>query len=107
MRLYRLAADQGDEVAIYNIGYCYSHGEGAEQDYDEAYKYYVQAAEADLPIAMFALGECYYLGNGVEQNVEEAANWYRKSLEAGYEPDETDREHLKEVLGEEWKETDS
>ena len=33
--------------------------------------------------------------------MEIAAEWYRKSLDAGYEPDEVDQEHLKAVLGDE------
>lgn len=48
---------------------------------------------------MFAVGDCYFLGTGVEKDPEAAAKWYQKSLDAGYEPDETDQAHLKEVSG--------
>ena len=58
------------------------------------------SAEQGFPAAMFAYGDCCYLGNGVEQNLETAARWYQKALDAGYEPDDEDRKHLKEVLGE-------
>ena len=30
----------------------------------------------------------------MEQDLEEAAKWYQQALDAGYEPDETDLEHL-------------
>lgn len=54
----------------------------------------------DQPNAIFLIGECYYDGKAVEKDLEETAGWYRKALAAGYEPDEDDKEHLKEVLGE-------
>ena len=73
---------------------------GVEPDYDEAFRLYQLAADQEFPVAMFAVGDCYYLGSGVEKDLEAAAEWYRKSLDAGYEPDETDRAHLKDVLGE-------
>jgi TPR repeat protein len=44
---------------------------------------------------LFGLGDCCYEGNGTEKDLDQAAEWYRKALEAGYEPDETDRAHLK------------
>ena len=100
VRLYRLAADQGDEVATFNIGYSYYFGMGVEQDYEEAFKHFLQAAEKGVPVAMFAVGDCYNLGNGVKKDPDAAAEWMRKSLAAGYEPDESDQAHLKEVLGE-------
>ena len=59
-----------------------------------------QSAEQGFPVAMFAVGDCYYLGNGADQDLEEAASWYQQALDAGYEPDETDHEHLVAVLGE-------
>ena len=71
-----------------------------EQSYEEALKYFRLAADQGHPTAVFCIGECYYKGNGVEKDLAEAAKWYRKALDAGYEPDEEDQEHLIEVLGE-------
>ena len=48
--------------------------------------------------AFLDYGDCYYLGIGVEQDLKTAGQWYQKALE-GYEPDETDQEHLREVMG--------
>ena len=39
----------------------------------------------------------------MEKDPDKAAEWYRKALEAGYEPDEEDQEHLEAVLGDEFK----
>ena len=65
------------------------------EDYDRAFSLYQQAADQGLPPAMFALGDCYFLGNGVKKDTDTAVEWYRKALADGYEPDETDIEHLK------------
>jgi len=78
-------------------------GQGVDQDYDKAFRLYQLAADQGFPVAMFAVGDCYYLGNGVEKDLGAAAEWYRNSLEAGYEPDEVDQEHLKAVLGDEYQ----
>jgi TPR repeat protein len=42
---YRLAAEQGDADAQYNLGVCYDNGHGVEQSYTEAVKWYKKAAE--------------------------------------------------------------
>ena len=59
--------------------------------------------EQGVPDAMFGLGECCYEGKGLEKDPDKAAEWYRKALDAGYEPDETDQEHLKALLGDEYQ----
>ena len=94
------AAAKGDPEAQFVLGNCYYAGTGVEQNYEEAFKYCLQAAEKGVPVAMFAVGDCYYLGNGVKKDPDAAAEWMRKALAAGYEPDESDQAHLKEVLGE-------
>ena len=42
---YRLAAEQGDARAQYNLGVCLQNGESVDQDQQEAVKYYRLAAE--------------------------------------------------------------
>ena len=96
---YRLAVEKGNADAQFNLGYAYLVGLGVDPDYSEAYRLYQLSADQGFPVAMFAVGDCCFLGNGVEKNLQQAAEWYRKSLDAGYVPDETDRAHLKEVLG--------
>ena len=99
---YQKAAEQGTLRALCDLGMMYYTGEGVQQDYDRAVNYFTQAAEQEEPTAMFALGECLRLGQGLEKDTGKAAEWYRKALEAGYEPDEEDKEQLKAVLGEEY-----
>ena len=107
IRLFRLAADKGNANAEFNLGFCYYTGMGVDQDYEKAFQLFQQSAEQGFPVAMFAYGDCYYLGNGVDKDLKKAAEWYQKSLDAGYEPDETDQEHLTEVLGEDYTATGS
>ena len=61
---------------------------------------YALAAEQGHLTAMFAEGDCYYEGKGREKDWKAAAEWYQKALDAGYQPDETDKAHMKDVLGE-------
>ena len=100
--LLREAAEKGDATGQLELGNCYYNGLGIEKDDQEAVKYYQLSAEQGVPVAMFAYGDCYYLGNGVEQDLKKASEWYQKALSAGYEPDESDQEHLAEVLGEDY-----
>ena len=45
VKWYRLAAEQGDVAAQYNLGIMYDNGDGVPQDYKEAVKWYRLAAE--------------------------------------------------------------
>ncbi|MCD7798643.1 MAG: sel1 repeat family protein, partial [Akkermansiaceae bacterium] len=62
-----------------------AEGEGVEQDYAEAVRWYQKAANRGdaWGLGQCALGNCYENGYGVEKNVKEAAHWYRKAAEQG------------------------
>ena len=62
IRLWRLAAEQGNAFAQYNLGDAYHYGEGVEQDYAEAVKWYRLAAEQGDEDAQLFLGDAYYYG---------------------------------------------
>ncbi len=99
---YQKAADLGMVQALCDLGMMYYTGEGAEQDYGRAVEYFTQAAEQEAAAAMFMLGECCRLGQGSEKDADKAAEWYRKAIEAGYEPNEEEREMLKAALGDDY-----
>ena len=99
LKYFRLAVDQGNANAQFNLGFCYYTGMGVEPDYNEAFRLFKLAADQGFPVALFAVGDCYYLGTGVEKDPEAAREWYQKSLDAGYEPDEEDQKHLADVMG--------
>ena len=54
----------------------YYLGDGIAKDYNEAYKWYILAAEQGFASAQFNLGLMYDNGHGVAQNYNEAFKWY-------------------------------
>ena len=58
VKWYRLAAEQGDADAQYNLGVMYDNGQGVPQDYAEAVKWYRLAAEQGLLMLNITLVSC-------------------------------------------------
>ena len=56
LKWYRLAADQGDASAQYNLGVMYDNGQGVPQNYAEALKWYRLAADQGNASAQHSLG---------------------------------------------------
>jgi TPR repeat protein len=61
----------------------YREGKGVTQDYEEAVKWFRQAAEQGFAEGQNNLGWMYQNGLGVTKNVDEAVKWYKKSAEQG------------------------
>ncbi len=80
----RLAADQGDAGAQYNLGNMYANGEGVPQDDAEAVRWFRLAAEQGHASAQFNLGFMYANGRGVPEDAAEAVRWYRLAAEQGH-----------------------
>jgi TPR repeat protein len=72
-------AEMGDARAQNDLGFCYHEGQGVTQDYAEAVKWYLKAANQGNAEAQFNLGTCYDHGQGVAQDYAEAVKWYRKA----------------------------
>jgi TPR repeat protein len=83
VKWYRLAAEQGNVHAQYNLGWMYSTGEGIPKNEAEAAKWYRLAAEQGLADAQNTLGLDYLYGEGVPKNNAEAARWFRLAAEQG------------------------
>ncbi len=83
VRLYRLAADQGDASAQSNLGTMYVNGQGVTQDYKEAVRLYRLAADQGDDGAQYNLGLMYFKGQGVAQDDKEAARFYRLAADQG------------------------
>jgi TPR repeat protein len=84
VRLYRLAAAQGDAVAQFNLGTMFSKGQGVAQDYAEAVRLYSLAAAQGDAGAQFNLGVMFSNGRGVAQDRAEAIRWYRLAAAQGH-----------------------
>ncbi len=63
MKWNRKAAEQGDDYALISLGGMYAKGEGVEQDFKEAFKWYrkVMAKEDHDPVTQGELGWGLYL----------------------------------------------
>ena len=78
VRWFRMAADQGDARAQYQLGDIY-----AGIDPNQAVPWLTKAAEQGLNIAQVTLGADYENGWGVGQDYAQAAAWYRRSADQG------------------------
>ncbi|WP_301860534.1 tetratricopeptide repeat protein [uncultured Megasphaera sp.] len=75
--------EQEDAEVQKQMGDCYYYGNGVEQNYKEAVKWYRKAAEQGDARAQNNLGLCYYYGHGIAKSYEDAMKWYCKALEQG------------------------
>jgi hypothetical protein len=67
--------EQGFSEAQYNLGGMYFHGKGVAQDYNEAAKLYLKAAEQGHPEAQYNLLLMYGKGKGLPQSNKNAYIW--------------------------------
>jgi len=79
MTWYRLAADQGEARAQFNLGIIYDEGIGVPQDYAEAMKWYRKAADQGFSPAQYNLGTMYLEGRGVPEDFVQAHMWFNLS----------------------------
>ena len=86
MRLYALAASQGQAEAFYNLAATYQHGLGVEQNPVLALTLYKLASAK----AMHLLSHQFYTGMGVKQNTQTSAQWCEKAANWGYGPAQND-----------------
>lgn len=78
-RMYREAANEGDVMAMNNLGVCYHTGKGVVENHATAFQWYMKAALLDDVYACYNVAECYYKGDGVAQDFEKANFWYLKA----------------------------
>lgn len=93
---YKISVEYDPNVADAqdSLGTCYANAKGTYEDYDEAVKHFLKAAEMELPVAYYHLGYCYENGLGVPQNLAKA----RQLLEIGAElGDELSAEELENL----------
>ena len=86
MRLFRLEAERGNALAMYDLGRMWVDGLGVEADPDAAREWYRKAlnaflsAEKELPerkktYLQYRIGKMYLAGFGTDQDYETAAVW--------------------------------
>ena len=88
VRLYRLAANQGNPAAQYNLGVMYENGRGGlAKDDAEAVRLYRLAANQGNPTAQASLGFMYAQGRGgLQKDLSEAKRWYQLAARQNFQP---------------------
>lgn len=84
IRFYTIAAEFGHRGAQCNLGYCYQHGLGCEENARYAVYYYRKAAEQESAVAEFNLASCYLRGEGgLTYDYARAGELLRRALAHG------------------------
>ena len=79
------AADEGNALALFNLGWVHHTGLGKtlEKDPIEAARLFALSAAQGYAQAEYMLGVLYYEGKGVEQDYAKAVEWLLKAAENG------------------------
>jgi len=77
-------ANAGDADAMVQLGDCFEEGSGTNQDMDEAFRWYRQAADLGHAEGQHKSGLAYAYGIGVDPDWSKAMVWYRKAAEQGH-----------------------
>ena len=81
----RSLAEASDHAyAQYYVGMMHLNGQGVEQDYEEAEKWFRKASEQGIPQAQYKLGMLYSEGQGLPQDYEYAYSWFRVAAVHGH-----------------------
>lgn len=83
-REFSIAAEQGLDLAQYNLAILYFTGQGVARDLGKAYEWTRAAAEQGHTSAQANLGSLYLEGDGVERDVEAAVHWFSRAALAGH-----------------------
>ena len=75
----RVLAEQGDAKAQFSLGSMYANGQGVQQDFVEAVRWYRKSAEQGNAKAEYDLCHMYHKGKGVPQDKAEARRWCLKA----------------------------
>ena len=82
-RYLTTAADSGDAISQFLVGFMHWSGRGTEPDEDKALERFLAASEQGVPEAMYNVAEIL-LNKDPEGNLEEARAWLIRSSNAGY-----------------------
>lgn len=88
IKYFKILAEEPDCKKIqldaqFSLGLIHQNGDGVEQDFEEAFKWYTQAANRGDANSQTSLGELYHSGKGVKQDCKKAFGWWSKAAEQG------------------------
>ncbi|GAB5501321.1 MAG: hypothetical protein PsegKO_36320 [Pseudohongiellaceae bacterium] len=84
LREFTRAAEQGLDLAQYNLAILYFTGRGVEQDFAAAHRWTLAAAEQGHVNAQYNLASLLMDGSGVEPDVEQAIVWFSRAARSGH-----------------------
>lgn len=84
LRYLTTAAESGDAISQFLVGFMHWSGRGTEQDEGKALSWFLLAAEQEVPEAMYNVAKIL-LHKDRENNLKEARNWLVRSANAGYD----------------------
>ena len=84
--LFLAEAENGNALAMYDLGRMFADGLGREIDMEQAQSWYKKALDAFLEVEPssyieYRIGKMYAAGLGTEQNYTQAASWFREAVE--------------------------
>lgn len=84
LRYLKKAAYAGQADALYQLGELYEKGESVEQDYKNAFGFYLIAALKGDARSQYKLSTLYLSGLGTPQDFENGLKWISRSARQGY-----------------------
>ena len=81
---FSVAADEGLDLAQYNLAILYFTGQGVDADLAEAFRWTKSAADQGHVAAQFNLGSLYYSGDGVDVDKDKAVEMFGLAARAGH-----------------------
>ena len=87
VKLYKQAAERGNQVAQENLGYCYYYGRDMDVDYEKAFQYFALGAFNGYPVSLYKIGDMYRKGLYVAKNPFEAFLLYNRALREATDDD--------------------
>lgn len=76
-------AERGVAEAQFKLGLKYANGKGAAQDYAQAGRWYLKAADQNHALAQFNLAMMHANGQGMPKDQTKSLVWIRKAAELG------------------------
>jgi len=73
----------GDDRSSFFVAYQYEFGLGVAQNFERAYEYYLNCADADEGEAAYNLSVLHHYGLGTSKNLRRSLEWMEKSAEMG------------------------
>ena len=89
--LFLLEAENGNALALHDLGYMHQHGLGAVENMEEAQAWYGKAyrafcaaeQEKSSPYLQYRIGKLHREGYGTAQDYEQAALWFERAASEG------------------------